>query len=85
MLEAATARAEAQAQTLKAAAGARATAALGAELQRLVDLQRINDHVRPEEIELAREQLARTGTAIAEARLRLDSIRLVVEGPQALS
>jgi hypothetical protein len=26
----------------------------------------------------------RTGAAIAEARLRLDSIRLVVEGPQTL-
>jgi len=85
MLEAATEKAEAQAQVLKAAAGERALAALGAELQRLVDLQRINDHVRPEEIELAREQLARTGAAISQARLRLDSIRLVVEGPQALS
>jgi hypothetical protein len=28
--------------------------------------------------------MVRTGAAIAEARLRLDSIRLVVEGPQAL-
>ena len=84
MLDAATAQAEAQGLVLKAAAGERAVSALGAELQRLVDLQQINDHVRDEEIELAREHLARTVAAIREARLRLDSIRLVVEGPQAL-
>jgi ATP-dependent helicase HepA len=37
--------------------------------------------VRPEEIELAREQLAQTRTALEHARLRLDSLRLLVAGP----
>jgi ATP-dependent helicase HepA len=39
--------------------------------------------MRPEDLELAREQLAHTRTAVEAARLRLDSIRLVVEGPGA--
>lgn len=84
MLAAATEQAETLALAVKSAAGERAAAALGTELQRLVDLQRLNDHVRPEELAYAREQIVRTGAAITEARLRLDSIRLVVEGPQAL-
>lgn len=84
MLESALQRAEVLALAMKTAAGERAGVALGAEWQRLVDLQRINDHVRPEEIACSQEQIIRTSTAISEARLRLDSIRLVVEGPQAL-
>ena len=56
-----------------------ATAVLGAERQRLVDLRKVNDHVRPEEVELAQEQLRRTREAIGQARLRLDSLRVVVE------
>ncbi len=81
MLASATERADAHSGALKAAALAQATTALTAELQRLIDLQKINDHIRPEEIALAREQLARIGSAIAQARLRLDSIRLIIEGP----
>ena len=80
MLENAHAQADRAAQALKREAGERATAALGADLQRLVDLRKINDHVRPEEIELAREQIERTRAAIAAARVRLDALRLVVEG-----
>jgi ATP-dependent helicase HepA len=83
MLESAAERADAHRRTLLAAAKARATAALGADLQRLVDLQTLNDHIRPEEIALAREQLERTTTAIDQARLRLDSLRLIVEGTEA--
>jgi ATP-dependent helicase HepA len=81
MLDSATAAAEQQIRALKTAAETKASTILSAELQRLVDLRQINDHVRPEEIELARQQLQRTTAAIAEARLRLDSIRLIVEGP----
>jgi ATP-dependent helicase HepA len=54
-----------------------------ADRQRLIDLQKTNDHVRPEEIVLATEQLEQTRLAIAGARLRLDSIRLIVEGASA--
>lgn len=81
MLENATAQAGDRSRALKSAAQASAATTLTADLQRLVDLQKINDHVRPEEIELARAQLEHTRTAIEQARLRLDSIRLVVEGP----
>jgi len=80
MVEAATERAEVRTQVVKTGAAARAGAALSAEIQRLVDLQKLNDHVRPAEIALAREQLERIRAAIAQARLRLDSLRLVVEG-----
>ncbi len=82
MLEVATERAGERTRVLLAAAQSRATAALSADLQRLVDLQKLNDHVRPEEIALAREQWERTSTAIDQARLRLDSLRLIVEGPR---
>ena len=81
LLASATATAEEQASGLKTAAESKASAALTADLQRLVDLRKLNDHVRPEEIALAEEQLRRTRTAIEQARLRLDSIRLIVEGP----
>lgn len=81
MLEGAEERAQVRAAGVVKAATERAEVALGAELQRLLDLQRINDHVRAEEIELAREQLERTGEAIRGARLRLDALRVVVEGP----
>lgn len=79
LLGSATARAEERIRVLKTAARQKATAALTADRQRLVDLQKINDHVRPEEIDLAGEQLDRTCQAIDQARLRLDSIRLILE------
>ncbi|MFI5335889.1 MAG: RNA polymerase-associated protein RapA [Opitutales bacterium] len=81
LLDAATGRAGEHSRALKEAAEAAATATLTADVQRLLDLRQLNDHVRPEEIDLAREQLARTREAIARARLRLDSLRLILEGP----
>ena len=81
MIESATGRADEHSRTLVAAAHAKATAALAADLQRLVDLQKLNDHIRPAEIALAQEQLQHTTTAITAARLRLDSLRLIIEGP----
>ena len=83
LTDAATAQAEPRAERLRREAADRATAALAAELQRLVDLQLVNDHVRPAEVALARERLARTGDAIAQSRLRLDAVRLIVEGAGA--
>lgn len=80
MLASATECADERSRGLKAAALVKADAGLTADLQRLVDLQKINDQVRPEEIALARDQLAHTRTAIEGARLRLDSIRLIIEG-----
>ena len=83
MIGIATKGAEERSVALKNAAIAAATAALSADLQRLVDLQKLNDHVRPEEIALGTEQLTCTCAAIEQARLRLDAIRLIVEKPGA--
>ena len=82
MLESATERAEARSQALRSSADGRAADVLSAEIERLEALAKINDHVRPEEIALARQQFERTRAAISEARLRLDALRLVVEGPR---
>jgi len=80
LLEAATARATERTKTLKQTARETAAAALTAELQRLVTLGKLNDNVRPEEIELAKKQVRHTRTAIEQARLRLDALRLIGEG-----
>ncbi|RME73292.1 MAG: RNA polymerase-associated protein RapA, partial [Verrucomicrobia bacterium] len=82
MLEGAEEIAEADVAAAKRRAEASARETLGAELQRLVELKRINDHVRQEEIDLAAEQIEKTTAAIRKARLRLDAIRLIVEGPE---
>lgn len=80
MVEAATEKATERAKTIKQTAREAAAAALTAELQRLVDLSKVNDHVSPKEIDLARRQVLQTRTAIEQARLRLDSLRLIVAG-----
>ena len=80
MLEAAEARADAAAASVRAAAAARADAVLAEGVARLESLRRINDTVRPAEIELAAEQRRRIGEAIGQARLRLDAVRLLVVG-----
>ena len=81
LLVAAKERAQQRVEGLKAAATERAASVLGAEQQRLTDLRKVNDHVRAEEIALAGEQLTRVRDAIDGARLRLDSLRLILEGP----
>lgn len=81
LIEGATELAEAKTAGIKTAAQTKAMTVLGADLQRLVDLRKLNDHVRAEEIELLQEQLQKVTAAIGEARLRLDSLRLIVEGP----
>ncbi|KXU37700.1 helicase [Cephaloticoccus primus] len=80
LLEGATELAEAQAAPLRQAARETAAAHLTAELQRLVDLSKLNDNVSNKEIELAKQQVRQTRKAIEASRLRLDSIRLILEG-----
>ena len=80
LVEGATSLAEKEAAPIKNAAEENARDRLGADFQRLVDLQKINDHVRPEEVKLAQVQLKKTCGAIRDARLRLDSLRLIVAG-----
>ena len=80
LIEEATELAETEAGQLRAKASETAEKTLKAALKRLIDLRKINDHVRLEEIEHAQEQLDHTVDAIKHARLRLDSIRVIVEG-----
>jgi ATP-dependent helicase HepA len=80
MIERATEQAEGQSVAIRQAAQEKAQSSLGADLQRLKDLSRLNDNVHPAEINLLEEQIRRTADAIRDSRLRLDSIRLVVEG-----
>ncbi len=83
LVEAATVRAQTRTKNIKQNAREVAAAALTAELQRLVDLAKVNDHVSPKEIELAKRQVLQTRTAIEQARLRLDSLRMIVAGGKA--
>lgn len=80
LLDSAEAIAESDANQLKKEARSRMKRALGGELERLIDLKRINPNVLPEEIELAKEEIAGIDAAISSARLRLDSLRLIVQG-----
>ena len=59
------------------AAVAESDAKLGAEIDRLVALGEINDHVSEEEIAALRKQRDALHTAISKSRLRLDSVRII--------
>lgn len=78
LLEGATERAERAAGEIRREAGERARETLRRDRQRLVDLQKLNDHVRPEEVALAQARLEQTVAAIGEARLRVDALRLLL-------
>lgn len=73
--------AEAEMQSLVTEATATMKAQLQAEIDRLEDLRQINDHVRPEEIDAVRTQMLSLEEALASARLRLDTLRLVLLSP----
>lgn len=55
--------------------------ALKTEAERLRDLKKINDHIRPEEIALIEQQASELDIRIKEAPLRLDSLRLIWQMP----
>ncbi len=59
-----------------------ATESIVYEIRRLTDLKKVNSHIRDEEITLLQDRLEHVNTAIKEARLRLDSIRVVMMGPE---
>lgn len=69
------------------AAGIRQTALqemrslLGYELERLQTLARVNDHIRPREIQLSQAQRQELVTTLEQSRLRLDAVRLIWKGP----
>ena len=68
-------------QTCVTEAQAVMTAQLQDEIDRLVDLSEINDHIRPAEIEAARQQLAALTEALSSSRLRVDAMRLIFRQP----
>jgi ATP-dependent helicase HepA len=55
------------------------------EIERLLDLKKVNDHVRDEEITLLESQITELGLALKDAPLRLDSLRLIWRTPEAAS
>jgi ATP-dependent helicase HepA len=81
MVGAATKLAETQAAALRQSAWRGMNHLLGHEVQRLQMLQPVNDHIRPQEIQLAQAQQAELATALQASRLRLDALRLIWKGP----
>jgi ATP-dependent helicase HepA len=73
--------AEAKAAALRQSALNEINHLLGHEVERLQTLARVNDHVRPQEIQLAQVQQAELATSLQRSRLRLDSLRLIWKGP----
>ncbi len=63
--------------------GAMATmqARMAAEITRLRDLAEINDHIHPGDIGLLEKRADDLTEAIANARVRLDAVRLVWKAP----
>jgi ATP-dependent helicase HepA len=55
---------------------------LGAEIDRLKDLQAVNPNVKESEIEAAQQHFYDMRDHLADARLRLDSVRLIFMSPQ---
>ena len=73
--------AEIQAAVLRKSALNEMNHLLSYEVQRLENLKRVNDHVRPEEIAFAQAQQTELTSAIQQSRLRLDALRLIWKGP----
>jgi ATP-dependent helicase HepA len=83
MFQTATTLAETKAAALRRSAIHEMNRLLGHEVERLQTLAKVNDHVRPQEIRLAQAQQERLATALQQSRLRLDSLRLIWNGPPA--
>jgi ATP-dependent helicase HepA len=81
MLEQAATLAEVQARVLRQSAQDEMNHLLGHEVQRLQTLRQVNDHIRPEEIELATAQQAELAAALRQARVRLEAVRFIWKGP----
>jgi len=78
LLELAAQIADRQVSGLVKAAKQRSEAVLGCELDRLNALQQINANVRDDEIEFFRNQLNHFEAALANAKLRLDAVRVMI-------
>lgn len=80
MFQAAGQLAESRAAVLRESATREMNELLGHEVQRLQMLAQVNDHVRPEEIRLAQTQQTELAETLQQARLRMDSLRLIWRG-----
>ncbi len=78
MLEKAQTIAASRMEEVVAGARTQLGAELGAELARLRDLQELNDHVRPAEIEAAELRRRTLEEALSGARLRVDALRFIL-------
>jgi len=78
MIKSASTLAEKQLPELLAQANRQSQATLKNELQRLEALQRHNPNIRAEELNFFRDQLAQLEKLFSTARLRLDSLRVVI-------
>mgnify|MGYP000271212021 CR=1 FL=1 len=73
-------RAEAKSQKIISRALETLTEKMDAEIQRLEDLKKINDHVRDEEVQQLRQQKQDLREALEKATPRLDALRLILPG-----
>jgi ATP-dependent helicase HepA len=83
MLGATERHAKERADAMAAAAAAEAESHLGAEVERLVALARVNPSVRPAEIEAAVREREAIAAALPTARLRLDAVRFIASADLA--
>lgn len=83
MLAAANKSAESMADRIRTESLSQMMHLTGHDIARLQTLAKVNDHVRPEEIGLATEQQKQLSEALKNARLRLDSVRMIWKGDPA--
>lgn len=81
MFDFATKLAETHAAMLRQSALKEMNGLLAHEVQRLQTLMRVNDHVRPQEIQLVQAQQNELAIVLQQSRLRLDALRLIWKGP----
>ena len=81
MFEKGSSLAELEADAIRKAALAEVQNLLGHEVSRLETLMRVNNHIRPREIQMARQEQEQVTDAIVRSRIRLDSLRLIWKGP----
>jgi ATP-dependent helicase HepA len=83
MLQKAASLAEERTDVLRQSALKEMNHLLGHEVERLQALMRVNDHVRPQEIQLARQEQADLAAVLKAGRVRLDAVRMIWQGPTA--
>ena len=77
MIESAAALAQQRAMQIVAASLSAMQESVGGEIERLRDLQAVNPNVTEKEIEAAQNQFYDLRDHLADARVRLDSVRLI--------